>query len=466
MMPPRHLSCSLGILIYFAAIVFAEKPANSTYRLTCRDGAFVASVDFDFSVGGRLIETRWDDVFDQLFTFYDHDDDAQLSAAEVARLPTAYALRQLLWGNFSLTANSSVTLEELDFDDSGRVTCDELAAYYRARGIGDLQVAQAQVPAARVLQAALVRQLDINADDQLEADELNDIYERLEPLDDNADELIGPGELSTDVSAYPGVTASVLVNLESPENLQTSHFAFSGGATSSHDAISMELTSASKASSAVWRTRKTGNVDWFVRSDPGRLPTQTDIAIKNSEAWFNRLDRDRDHFVDSSEVAGDDRRRFDSWKTLLDRDDDGRISTTETAKGLALQRTIAEAHWLITVLDFERGLFEYFDVNHDGGLSRNELRDVSARLSREGRLSDGRLNLAQLPVQILCIVANGHPREPLLQQARSNWFQAMDRNGDGTVSRSEFLGTAQTFAALDSDHDGALSAAECDPYRH
>ena len=40
------------------------------------------------------------------------------------------------------------------------------------------------------------------------------------------------------------------------------------------------------------------------------------------------------------------------------------------------------------------------------------------------------------------------------------WFRKMDRNGDGDVSRAEFLGTEEEFRKLDEDGDGLISAEE------
>jgi hypothetical protein len=40
----------------------------------------------------------------------------------------------------------------------------------------------------------------------------------------------------------------------------------------------------------------------------------------------------------------------------------------------------------------------------------------------------------------------------------------MDRNGDGDVSRREFLGTDEEFAAIDTDGDGLISAEEAERY--
>ena len=40
------------------------------------------------------------------------------------------------------------------------------------------------------------------------------------------------------------------------------------------------------------------------------------------------------------------------------------------------------------------------------------------------------------------------------------WFQKMDRNHDGDVSRREFLGPRDQFDRLDRDDDGLIDAAE------
>jgi hypothetical protein len=47
------------------------------------------------------------------------------------------------------------------------------------------------------------------------------------------------------------------------------------------------------------------------------------------------------------------------------------------------------------------------------------------------------------------------PRGPL-------WFRKMDRNGDGDVSRREFLGTAEQFRKIDADGDGLISLEEAE----
>ena len=44
------------------------------------------------------------------------------------------------------------------------------------------------------------------------------------------------------------------------------------------------------------------------------------------------------------------------------------------------------------------------------------------------------------------------------------WFRKMDRNGDGDVSRTEFLGTRAEFDEIDTDGDGLISLAEAEAW--
>jgi hypothetical protein len=58
---------------------------------------------------------------------------------------------------------------------------------------------------------------------------------------------------------------------------------------------------------------------------------------------------------------------------------------------------------------------------------------------------------------------NDEPQNRNAQQPETMRFRAMDRNGDGRVTRQEWRGSVQSFRVHDWNNDGVLSGEEVRP---
>ena len=163
-----------------------------------------------------------------------------------------------------------------------------------------------------------------------------------------------------------------------------------------------------------------------------------------------------------------------------DFDGDGVLTRQEFDRYFDLQRSTTEVALSLTYAVRTPNLFQMLDDNLDGKLGVRELRtawdrmivleppgatavtkailqpNVSLRLSNAAYANyDPSMNFG--PQAAMGRGDQAPRRGPL-------WFQKMDRNGDGDVSRSEFLGSEADFRMLDADGDGLISVEEAEAY--
>lgn len=209
-------------------------------------------------------------------------------------------------------------------------------------------------------------------------------------------------------------------------------------------------------------TLEAGRLHFELRAGEGQLPKAATAARADYVARFVDADTDRDGFLAAGDVAKRDQAGLKQVVDAADRDGDGRLSRAELDAWLDLQGEVAGGHVLLTVLDHGAGLFELLDADRDSSLSVRELRGAWDRVRGAGCLVNGRLDCARLPRHLIATVSRGHPvsAPAVARRAGPSWFRAMDRNGDGDVSRREFVGSEADFRAFDADGDGLIRSDE------
>jgi Ca2+-binding EF-hand superfamily protein len=200
---------------------------------------------------------------------------------------------------------------------------------------------------------------------------------------------------------------------------------------------------------------------------------------------FKEADRDNNGYLDRNEAERSP--AFRGLFDLMDRDRDGKVFEKEMLAYLdetAKVRDLARRGCLsLRLQDQGKGLFDLIDRDGDGRLSIRELRAAAGLLARLDSNGDGLLEPAEVPrfyrgtfeggaplagggnngFFVDVSSSAGLPPRPAPAQGPL-WFRKMDRNGDGDVSRKEWLGTEEEFRRIDTDGDGLISLEEAERY--
>jgi Ca2+-binding EF-hand superfamily protein len=192
------------------------------------------------------------------------------------------------------------------------------------------------------------------------------------------------------------------------------------------------------------------------------------------DQFFAMADKGKKGFIDLKEDLKQPNVQYMKGTfELADRDGDGRVTKKEWDDALDVYAGALGIMTTLTVGETSKGLFEVLDTNRDSRLSIRELRAAKVKLAPFALRRDGILHEEDIPVQIQMAISYGsqpyyppppqfNPGNPQRPPATMGplWFRKMDRNGDGDVSRREFLGSPEEFKKLDLDGDGFISLEE------
>ncbi len=192
----------------------------------------------------------------------------------------------------------------------------------------------------------------------------------------------------------------------------------------------------------------------------------------------------RDKFVDRFETADADKNDYlDTQEarrmgivplafSAVDHNGDGMIRQQELLSYVELESLLFSSRVVLLLSRNAASILERVDANADAKLGLRELRQAPERILAWDTDGDGRITPEEKPESSRLILQNGEtllfrqdsqrrqPRRANQPAAGSGWFEMMDRNRDGDVSRREFLAPIETFHRLDTNADGLLSATE------
>jgi Ca2+-binding EF-hand superfamily protein len=186
-------------------------------------------------------------------------------------------------------------------------------------------------------------------------------------------------------------------------------------------------------------------------------------------------------FVEEKNLNGPNAVQFQFVRVMFEsaeRDADGKMSKAEFDGYFDLQESFRDLSLTLTPGVQTPSLFQLLDENRDGRLGVRELRTAWTRLqSLEDPAAETVTKKIIQPAVTLRLsrslerffvnqpVQPGfNPNQVVIPRNGPLWFRKMDRNGDGDLSRTEYVGTKAEFDSLDTDRDDLISLQEAEAY--
>jgi Ca2+-binding EF-hand superfamily protein len=195
---------------------------------------------------------------------------------------------------------------------------------------------------------------------------------------------------------------------------------------------------------------------------------------------FKAADKNKDGYLEGKELEAINgpQSPLAGLAEVIDRNGDKKIYLNELLDFGDRQNEAARGRLVAGASDQGRAIFGIVDLDRDRRLGARELMRAVERVTSWDGDGDGRVSADEIPYHFQVSIARsapvgltgaamGAPLARAMAAARASepgagpvWFQKMDRNHDGDISRREFLGPREAFDRLDKDTDGLIDATE------
>ena len=192
---------------------------------------------------------------------------------------------------------------------------------------------------------------------------------------------------------------------------------------------------------------------WLSASSPASAQGFGGINVAE---LFQALDANNDMQIDRNEVPEAGRSAFDRLAKLADTNADGKIDQQEYRR--VFERIRASA---LGVIQKVVSGFGTFDTNGDGKLSRDEFPGAPPLFQRMDADENGFVTAEEARK---LAAAGGNAGMPGAGGIAAR-LKAMDKNGDGKISRDEYTGPTPLFDRIDRDRDGMIAPDEVRTFR-
>lgn len=203
----------------------------------------------------------------------------------------------------------------------------------------------------------------------------------------------------------------------------------------------------------------------------------------SAQAMITRLDKDKNGYIDEKDIDASGQQaayykpQFEAW----DANGDGKVYADDIAAYYEEQTRRQNDRIMIAATEVGGALLDRIDETGDRRVSLREMQNAAERLAMYDADQDGAIARREVPRNLRLAVARGanayamlNPNQRLnvayINQLGAGpvtsanpgpeWFQRMDRNGDGDITPKEFLGELELFEKLDTNHNGFLEVSE------